>query len=86
MTTPAEIARSLSDAQRRALLSINPQTSGRIRWATDRGSIRECGGRKPPTIRALMDKELAWGLAGSHWLLPLGLQVRQILEERNDAG
>lgn len=65
MTTPAEIARSLTDAQRR--------------WLTGKGSTKRC-------TKRLEELGLVKRYYDGAWLvLPLGQEVRQILQEQNNA-
>ena len=71
MTTPAEIARSLTDAQRRALEPF----FGRRQITGTHIDLVNLG---------LFDMQpMMGGWAGG--LTPLGLQVRQILQEQNNA-
>ena len=76
MTTPAEIARSLTEVQRRAFITGHETLFGKQVLLSTKVNCR--------TVRVLENR----GLAILHdpyrmRLTPLGLQVRQILQEQN---
>ena len=82
--TPAEVARRLSPAQRRALMWLSKNGKSRVAYP-------ECRAPKVNTMRAIVRIELCLSLPflwdGHHWeATTLGLAVRAELERMEAAG
>jgi len=81
-----KVVAGLTEAQCRALLAL--PVWNRVRWVSDLyhlGRVK-CGGVliQPNTIRALAERNLAWGARNWAGLLPLGLAVKERLEATSE--
>ena len=85
MTDPHQIARSLSDAQRKCLLALTPEWQGKgyskteadILWALDSRLIRNGLG---PLVDCRIKREESVSAEYQHRLIGHGLAVRAIIE------
>jgi len=85
MTTPAEIARSLTDAQRRMVLESGPDDmTGEEGCGVDLFSGADYAVAKALERKGIGHREGPGGFryAGLFWCNETGLQVRQILQEQ----
>lgn len=75
--TEVEIAKGLSEAQRRAVLATKEDDLDGF-WFIRGGQARDL------TMRTLRQNGLVWQVCGGDVLTPLGLRVRTILQENSN--